>query len=395
MSPELLDTNSSKEFSVLTAADLRDTGSFSNFISSVYQAAAEDKQDLVNAFMLWADSTTGIPYIEDSTVFFLYLNGSSPSVRLAGDFNNWNPEGSSLNHLTGTNLYYRGLQFESDARLDYKYVINSTWILDPLNPHTCTGGFGPNSELAMPGYIQPVEIRNYAIPHGTMYTTSFTDTTQGRTRTLRIYTPPGYSESTLAYRCMYFLDGSEYVTLGSAGNILDYLIAQSLIPPVIGVFTDPTDRMEEYSYDYDFMEMFVTELVPWVDANYRTMLGPESRGITGVSLGGLTALLFTLEHPEIFANCGAYSPAVWIGDIIQRYGDHAVLPVKIYMDAGSYEPSIMNPSTTLASILNENGWDSRWRTWHEGHSWGAWRAHLDESLVYFWPLSSTGIDERY
>jgi enterochelin esterase family protein len=279
--------------------------------------------------------------------------------------------------------------------LDYKLVVDNNWILDPLNPHHTSGGFGPNSELAMPAYVQPPEIQNYAIPHGEITYHTFNDTTQGRTRPVRIYTPPGYTENTLRFRTVYFHDGNEYLNLGFAGRILDYLIANQEIPPLIGVFVDPTNRNEEYSYDLEFMEMFVRELVPWVDTEYRTMAAPESRAVTGVSLGGLTALLFTIQHPEVFGNCGAYSPAIWFGDLIDQYQDSSVLPVRIYMDAGTYEPSIYNSASELQVILAGHGWDQNWQIWHEGHSWGAWRAHLDESLRYFWPLASTGIDHGY
>ncbi len=381
--------------SVNTSLSIQDNYIFNDFISSVYQAPADEKQALVDSFMQWADTTTGIPYIEGTTAYFFYINGSNPSVSVAGDFTGWDPENQQLSHLLGTNLYFRGYPFESDARLDYKLVINSTWILDPLNPRTTSGGYGPNSELAMPDYVQPWEIQSLAIPHGTVSYHTFSDTTQGRSRSVRVYTPPGYTDSTADYRCIYFLDGNEYLSLGSAQNILDYLIFNELIPPVIGVFTDPVNRDEEYDYDMAFMEMFVNELVPWIDSSYRTNPGAENRAIVGVSLGGLTSLLFTLHHPETFGNCGAYSSAVWLGDLIQQYQASDVLPVKIYMDVGTYESSIYNSSLTLQEELADQGWDHQWRVWHEGHSWGAWRAHLDESLLYFWPLTTTGIDDSY
>ncbi len=396
ISPEIVnESNSSGDFSVHSLNSTEDEFSFNDFITSVYQAATDEKQALVDSFMQWADSTTGIPYIEDSTAYFLYINGSNPSVAVAGDFNGWDPANQDLNHLPGTNLFYRGYDFESDARLDYKFVVDGNWILDPLNQRTCSGGFGPNSELSMSNYVQPPEIQTYDIPHGNISFSNFSDTTQGRTRSVRVYTPPGYAESELSYRCIYFHDGNEYLTLGFAKNVLDYLIQSELIPPVIAVFVDPTNRNEEYSYDLDFMEMFVTELVPWVDQTYRTRIDAESRAVAGVSLGGLTSLLFTLHHPEIFGNCGAYSSAVWIGDLIQQYQASELLPVKIYLDAGTYEPSIFNSSMALEEILATQGWDNAWRVWHEGHSWGAWRAHLDEALIYFWPLTTTGIDDRY
>ena len=367
---------------------------FDDFITSVYAAPAEQKQVLVDSFILWADSTTGIPFIEDSTAYFLFRKQQQMDIRVAGDFNGWSP-GSTFNRLSGTNLYYRSYTFESDARQDYKYVVGESWILDPLNPHTCSGGWGPNSELSMPDYIQPDEIQVYDIPHGELISTTFSDTTQGKTRNIKIYLPPGYDAGQLRYRTAYFLDGGEYVNLASAGNILDYMIYHEQIPPIIAVFTDPTDRNVEYRYDLEFMKMFVSELVPWIDSDYRTMPEAQHRAINGVSLGGLTSLLFTISHPEVFQNCGAFSPAVWIDDLVAQYRDADSQITKIYMDAGTYEPSIYNPSLELHHILENKGWDHKWFVWHEGHSWGSWRAHLDEALTFFWPLHTTGIDESY
>lgn len=384
-----------EDFSINSIGVEQLTGSFSDFITSVYIAPADQKQALVDSFILWADSATGIPYIEGETAYFLYLDDSSPEVAVAGDFCGWNPENQNFIHLSGTTLYYAGYQFESDARLDYKFVVDGNWILDPLNPHTCSGGYGPNSELSMPGYIQPPEIETYTIPHGLVSATSFTDTTQGRTRTVKVYTPPDYAGSDTHYRTIYFHDGTEQITLGYARNVLDFMISQELIPPVIAVFVDPTNRMDEYSYDYDFMDMFVHQLVPWIDGQYRTMTEPEYRAVAGVSLGGLTSLLFTLHHSDVFGNCGAFSPAIWFGDLIDQYEHAQLLPVKIYMDAGTYEPSIHTSSMNLKNILEEGSWDLRWEEWNEGHSWGSWRAHLDDALTHFWPLSTSGIDDRY
>ena len=376
----------------------RDFTTFNDFVTSVYQAPDSAKQTLVDSFLVWANNQTGIPYKEDSTAYFLYTHDQSVDVAVAGDFNGWSPSNSSFSHLYQTNLYYRAEHFEMDARLDYKLVIDgNNWILDPRNPHHVSGGYGPNSELAMPAYVQPPEIQEYEIPHGTLESFLWTDTTQGRSRNVKVYLPPDYAGNVDSFRTIYFHDGSEYLDLGFAENVLNYLIYQEAIPPVIGVFVNPTNRMTEYAYDYDFMAMFVNELVPYIDGSYRTLTRAEDRAIAGVSLGGLTSLLFSISHPDIFGNCGAYSPAIWgeYGDVIDLYHQaENVLPLKIYIDGGTYEPSIHAPAEQLAQYLMENGWDTVWHSWHEGHSWGAWRAHLDECLTYFWSLETTAIDEH-
>ncbi len=97
------------------------------------------KQAAVDSFMTYA-RTQGIPFIEDSSAHFIYL-GTPNSVTVAGDFNGWSTTAWPMTHLSQTNFWYRSENFELDARLDYKFVLNgSNWILDPENPNICTGG---------------------------------------------------------------------------------------------------------------------------------------------------------------------------------------------------------------------------------------------------------------
>src|SRR3970282_1406521 len=131
---------------------------FINYVNSLSDSAS--KAAAVDSFMIYARSA-GIPFIEENTANFIYL-GNFSSVSVAGDFNGWNQNADALSKLVGTRLWYKTKTFELNARLDYKFVRNGNdWILDPENPNTCTGGFGPNSELSMPEYVQPWEIEYF------------------------------------------------------------------------------------------------------------------------------------------------------------------------------------------------------------------------------------------
>ncbi len=211
MGPEFsINKNGTTDDSSVAAGNLASSHvTFKNFILAVDQAPDSVKQDLVDAFISKADSTTGIPYIDGSMAYFIYLDTTGSMVSVAGDFNDWTPAAQPFTHLSGTRLFYKAMKFELDARLDYKLVLGSDWILDPLNPNTCSGGWGPNSELSMPEYVQPLEILDFEIPLGKMNTISFSDTTQGRTRSITVYTPPGYDSGTERYRSVYFHDGSQ------------------------------------------------------------------------------------------------------------------------------------------------------------------------------------------
>ncbi|MDP3830835.1 MAG: hypothetical protein Q8Q47_06170, partial [Ignavibacteriaceae bacterium] len=130
---------------------------FNSFISYVNGISDSLQKSAVLDSFISFHRNIRIPIAEDSWAVFLY-KGNVNSVSIAGDFTNWTAN-LSLSKLPNSNFFYYKKIFENNARLDYKLVLNgSTWILDPYNPNRVSGGYGPNSELAMPDYIQPWEI---------------------------------------------------------------------------------------------------------------------------------------------------------------------------------------------------------------------------------------------
>jgi len=150
-----------------------------------------DRQDAVDSFMN-VITPLGIPYISNDTANFIY-QGTAGEVLIPGDFNGWSAgTGFGMEHLADTDLWYKGLVFESHARLDYKLVVDGSWILDPLNPNTVSGGFGPNSELAMPDYVQPWEIEYIGgSGHGGLSGDALSSPQTGSSFQLKIFYPLG------------------------------------------------------------------------------------------------------------------------------------------------------------------------------------------------------------
>lgn len=210
---------------------------FYDFYDQYLVSDEETRERLLQAYLEWQEQK-GFPAIcDDGHVIFIYYSnlGFTNSAQLVGDMNGWTPE--TMQMLPGADFFFLPYSLEDTARLDYKFVINGNWILDPRNDSQVPGGFGPNSELVMPKFQQPREIQYVPkIPHGTVDTldTSF----QSYNPRVQVYLPVGY-HSSKRYPVVYFTDGSEYMSLGHAINTLDYLIAKNQIPPVIGIFIDP------------------------------------------------------------------------------------------------------------------------------------------------------------
>lgn len=366
--------------------------SFEQFISQLYALPESRRTAAVDTFMAHAAS---IPFMDnDTTAVFIY-RGNASSVTIPGDANNWNAASFPMWSVPGTNFWYYLKHFESDARLDYKFVLNGgTWILDPLNPRTVTGGLGPNSELRMPRYPDAPEIVfDSTIAHGSTHDTVFYSTNLGNSRTVRIYLPAGYGSSTDSMPMILFHDGLDYSTLGSAVTVLDNLIAAHLIEPTIAVFVPSVNRTDEYSGSQltGFMNFITQELLPVIDATYRTRRAPSSRAVLGASLGGNISLCLGYFYPGVFGNVAAQSPYI-DSSLGVAYQKSPVLTLKLYVDIGTYDiPQLIAPCRSFAAGAELTGYPIIFREYHEGHSWGNWRAHIDNALEMFFPPAPAGV----
>ena len=88
---------------------------------------------------------------------------------------------------------------------------------------------------------------------------------------------------------------------------------QGGLPPVIVIFVNGAD----YTFYVDSPDravpaetILISELIPHVDATYRTIADRRGRAIEGFSMGGFGALLHAMKHVELFGSVVAYAPAL-------------------------------------------------------------------------------------
>ncbi len=369
-----------------TAPRVLPKGSVAKFLQRVTSLpTAHQRLAVVDSFFA-AHSPADFPIIEDSTCYFFFRGKGAQSV--VGDFNQWRAGRDPFIAVDSTDLFYVAKTFPLEARLDYKIVVAGKWILDPLNPRVIWGGFGPNSELAMPRYEYPAEILYQPdIPHGTVVEWSFQSRVLNNTRQVWVYLPAEYeAHPQNRYPVLYVQDGGEYIRLANMVNVLDNLIASQRIRPIITVFVNPVERNQEYWLNDAYVTMLVQELVPAVDSTWRTLPDPKNRGIMGASLGGVVSLYAALKYPEVFRKVGSQSGALWIEQqrIITLYQQTDLPPLIIYLDWGTFEEGQEAVHRQFRTILVAAGHTVRTERHPEGHSWGNWRAHIDNILVTFW-----------
>ncbi|MGH7496544.1 MAG: alpha/beta hydrolase-fold protein [bacterium] len=362
---------------------------FGAFFTRVTAAPEQERSAIVDSFMATISS---FPFVEHNTIAYYLYRGNANTINVPGDANGWNTGAFPMTRIAGTNLWFRQAVFEPDARLDYLFFLDrSVFFTDPLNPNRLSGYQGLVSELAMPDYVQPPEIARYAnIPHGTLRTITIASTILRNTRAIRVYAPPEYATAVNdSFPVVLFHDGGDYISSGSAVNVLDYLISENRIQPVIAVFVPPVQRLDEYVLNLalQFESFIVNELMPMVDAQYRTKRDPGNRAMVGLSAGGLVATQICYNRPESFGLCGAFSPSYWANSmrVFDQVSNGPQKDIRFYIDWGTYEAIIMNDARAMRDNLVALGYNLTWNEWHEAHSFGSWRAHIDNALEYFFP----------
>jgi len=272
-------------------------------------------------------------------------------------------------------------------------IDESNWILDAANPFVQYGGSGPNSELRMSEWkVDSITIPIEGAAQGnvsdwqTIQSSNLNYTIQ-----YKVYIPVNY-DNLATLPVIYVTDGQEYSDerLGSMINVINNLIHQKRIKPIVAVFVDPRNpdnlsenrRMEEYRSNIKFVNFLADELKPTINKAYKVNSSPRSTAIIGTSLGGWNSTFTAFERNDAFQLIGIHSPAYHDQKLFSMVEDSEKLPLKLFMGTGViYDTEVY--ARRMKGILERKGYEFQYIEVNEGHSWGNWRALLDEPLIYF------------
>lgn len=347
-----------------------ESGSVGEMIKSIKDAPSDEKTKLLIKLINKNDS---FPIVENLDVYFIYHGKSDSMVSLTGDMNNWDENGIRMSKINGTDVYYTKQSFPEDARLEYKFIIDGKYIMDPLNEVTDIGGYGENSVLMMPLYVFPGSIlyRHLAVS-GKVDTTNFSSTILKNTRKIYFYTHPECGEKA---PLIIFHDGGDYLRIGYTKTILDNLIDEGRIPPLTALFVDPVNRRDEYWINDQYLKMIFKELLPHVIKKYD--INPSKKGMVGASLGGLISFYALKDYKHDLDFIYSQSGAFWVEEdaIMKEVTEFSGINTKIYFDFGSFE-EIGESHKNIFDALDKHGVNYSFKIYNEGHNWGNWRSHL-------------------
>lgn len=213
----------------------------------------------------------------------------------------------------------------------YRFFVDETTIsLDSSNPNIVRDIDNELNYFIIPGGLADYYITQ-DVAHGKLVHAWYPSSLNGmKQRRMSVYLPPSYDLGNAAYPVLYLLHGSggdedAWTGCGRVMQILDNLINKGLCHPMIVVMpngnvtlaaapgADPNNPHVQPSGNNipsmfgKFEKLFVSEIVNFVDKNYRTIKSKDSRAIAGLSLGGLHTLYISLNNPDLFNYVGLFS----------------------------------------------------------------------------------------
>ena len=302
----------------------------------------------------------------------------------------------------------------------YSFNVDSAVVLDPCNTNTKLGygRFSPVSVVEIPG-DGPQFYDAKSVPHGDVRIRPYESKTLGLSRTMWVYTPPGY-EKGKNYPVLYLLHGggdveSGWTLIGRANLILDNLIAEGKAKPMVVVmplgheiqsfWTGPDKKalhptgkppngasLEEifkafYSGDgagglSGFARDLIEDVIPLVEKSFNVSTKADDRAIAGLSMGGGQTINLAFNRSDLFRYVVAMSPTAdgKVDEVYARFFGNptaANKQFKLFWLGIGRDDMLTGPGTrAFDELLTRRGINHTFALTDGRHEWTVFRHHL-------------------
>ena len=247
---------------------------------------------------------------------------------------------------------------------NYWMITDGAIVLDPNvesfigYSHMCNGFEVPDPEGSF------YELKD--VPHGNVQIKNYLSKTANSWRHIFVYTPPDYEKNrSKRYPVLYLQHGGEdyrlWIEMGRANVILDNLLAERKVKPMIvvmetsvapGPFGGPGGRGGfggGFNFS-DFEHRLIDDLIPYIDANYRTIANQPHRAMAGLSMGGMQTHQITMAHLDKFSHIGLFSGgSIATSEITNMLAFKKKVKVAFF-SFGSLEPGAPSAKAAAAAL---------------------------------------------
>lgn len=332
-------------------------------------------------------------------------------------------EKNKMDRILDTDIWYKTFKVRNDLRFRYFLTVNDSlnedWQkrneecirIDPLAKQKVLVPKDEETLDSQPWICNMVElpkaepkvwsVKREDTPNGNLEMFRYKSKILNDEYRVWIYTPVGYSKEEEPYKMLVLSDGFEYVHGLLTPSLLDNLIYEKQIAPIVAVFIESKDnRFEMLSCNKNFTSFVAEEIVPYVRERYNVSHKPEDSIIGGLSLGGLAATYLGVMKSEVFGNvlsqsgsfwwCPGWTPEnvnskeefqeTWISNLFK---EKEKLNLKFYLEVGILEGNRMiKPNVIMKDVLLSKGYQVEYSEFKGGHDYLSWGETLAKGLVY-------------
>jgi S-formylglutathione hydrolase FrmB len=179
--------------------------------------------------------------------------------------------------------------------------------------------------------------------------------------------PSGYDNSQESYLVLYLLHGGSGAFSDWHQKVTEPGLVNRLADQYDLIIVTPGVGPSSYYFDSPLMDSvqyetyMTTELIPYIDSNYKTLAQKESRAITGLSMGGHGSIYLSAKHPELFVAAGSMSGVMNIDTrmwkVPEGFSTLRTSQQKEMLGEINYDAPNFNPFTAVAYTdkMKENG----------------------------------------
>ncbi len=302
----------------------------------------------------------------------------------------------------------------------YRVFIDDVQVNDPAS-ETFYGTGKETSGIEIPekgvDYYLPKDV-----PHGEVRERWYFSKTTQAWRRIFVYTPPSYdADRDARYPVLYLQHGGGedergWPNQGRVAFIMDNLLAERKARPMLVVMEqgyarrpgeaapsnappraaapgqNPPPRPDLSRMFSAFEDVMIKDLIPMIDATYRTIPSRENRAMAGLSMGGMQTFQITLKNLDLFAYIGGFSgggggfggasfdPKTAHGGVMANADDFNKKVRLVWLGIGTTEPQRMYESVkNYHKALGKAGIK---HVYYESpgtsHEWLTWRRSLHE-----------------
>ncbi|MDE6380610.1 MAG: hypothetical protein K2L11_09070, partial [Muribaculaceae bacterium] len=328
---------------------------------------------------------------DDGTVTFKYKNDNAKEVLVDVQFAGRNPM------VRDTDGFWTAtLGPAAPDMYPYCFIVDGVSVMDPENDQYFPNEGFKNSLLEIPAKNGSLVHDIKDVPHGAVESIHYYSNSLGATNNAIVYLPPSYFENPdKKYPVFYLISGTTdteevYYKVGRVNYILDNLIADGDAEEMIVVlpYGNPTKLLP--SPPKDFMTMgdvfgkdLTTDLMPYIESNYRTINDSDHRAIGGFSRGGNQGLACGLTNLDKFSYLCSYS-SFTSTDLPDVYDNAADTNCKInlfWLGVGT-DDFLYGNARDYMEFLDKKGIRSVKEYTHDkfGHTWMNAKYFLDKTL---------------